>query len=111
MRPTKKIAAENKTTPVASILTINTRVYDPDNLADVLNRLRTLSDDVKKVSADIAAHHRKHTRTHHTNGGLAQVALDDPVDLNPEIAARLHRLQSAIGEFTHAVRANATLTF
>jgi hypothetical protein len=83
--------------------TIGTPVYDPNNLGDVLKRLSSLADDVKKVSGDLAAHYTKHTRHHYTNGALAQVSLDAPVDFNPATAAQLHQLQSAIGEFVHAV--------
>jgi hypothetical protein len=76
----KKIATE---TEVVTVEPTPTPAYDPDNLADVLKRLRSLSSDVRSVSVDIAAHHRK------LNGR------------DPYMAGRLHNLLNAIGEFVN----------
>ncbi len=98
MPTTKKLSAEYETAHAASAL-INTRAY----LADVLKRVRALSDDVKKVSGDLAFHYRKHTRSHNTTMGHLVSLPEGPIDYDPAMAARLRTLQGAIGEFVHAV--------
>jgi hypothetical protein len=80
--------------------------YDSANLDHVLERVRGLVAEAKRVSVDLAAHYRKHSRTHHTNGepglGLAAPAAHDPV-----LMARLHTIQAAVGEFVNIVKAQA----
>jgi hypothetical protein len=73
--------------------------YDRGNLDDVLKRFRSIVTEIKDVSSDLAAHHRKHSRVHHING-YGQ-PLEAPSAHDPGMAARLHSLQTAIGEFVH----------
>ena len=79
--------------------------YNPDDLADVLKRLRSLITEIKELSGDLAAHHRKYSRVHHVNG--YGEPLEAPAAHDPALMARLHMLQSAIGEFIHVVGAHA----
>jgi hypothetical protein len=81
--------------------------YNPENLDDVLKRLRGMIDDLKNLSADIAAQHKKHSRAHYMHGAPAGLPIDAPVAHDPATAARLHTLQAAIGEFVHAAGAVA----
>ena len=73
--------------------------YDRDNLDHVLKRLRSIVTEIKDISGDLAAHHRKHSRVHHING--YGEPLEAPAAHDPGMAARLHSLQAAIGEFVH----------
>jgi hypothetical protein len=84
--PIKTVVAES--VPVAP-------VYDSNNLEHVLRRLRGLVADLKSLSADLALHSRKHSRTHHSGPFADSVAFD------PAESARLASLLFRVGEFVH----------
>jgi hypothetical protein len=91
------------TEPVAAVtVAAPVEIYDRDNLDHVLQRLRLLHANVQCVSADIADHFQKHSRTH-VNGGGSAGPLEAPVAYDPAMAGRLHALQASIGEFVHSV--------
>jgi hypothetical protein len=79
---------------------VEAAVYDPDNLGDVLERLRSLVTELRELSGDLAGHHRMHSSVRlHGLGGLIV-----PAQYDPPAMARIHSLQMAMGEFVNATQ-------
>jgi hypothetical protein len=94
-------------TPATQVTDVPVPAYDPANLAHVLKRLSALAREVRDVSADLAVHYQKHSRVHHIHGGAPGSAPEAPAAHDPATMARIHTLQSAIGEFIHVIGAHA----
>ena len=75
--------------------------YDPENLDDVLKRLRSATLEVKAASVDVGEHCRRHTNIHYkeVHGGWSNVA---PAQ-DQALMGRLQTIQRAIGEYLHAM--------
>jgi delta 1-pyrroline-5-carboxylate dehydrogenase len=77
--PAEPAPAIDAEAPAPAIET--TPVYNPDNLGDVVGRLRSLASEIKATAVDLAAHHSS----------------------DHAVAGRVHALRLALSEFNQAM--------